>query len=309
MIPKHLKSIITAGIAVLVYFPTAGQSYLDLFQFQYKSTPINGYEEAPGGSRVDEFLLDATVPIKLNDRFALITGFIGESLGSQVEPNDTNVTQVYATTLKLGVNVQYNDRLSMQYILLPKIASDFIKLGRSDFQLGAVALAKLKKSEDFIWKFGLYYNQELFGPFFVPLLGFYYHRPDSPWEFNLTLPLLAEANYSFSNKIQTGVRFNAFVRTYNLNKEFYTENGEYLQKTSNEIQAFCRFFPTKSLVIEGGVGFTIGRRFDIYDDQYKMKWGLSAFTFGDDRPESQNPQLKNGMIFTLKAVYRYSLKS
>jgi len=304
---KPLKRIAFFTIFIASSNSTFGQSYLDLVKFQYKSTPINGYEGAPGGSRVNEFTFDATVPVELNEKFALITGFIGESLGSQVEPNDSNITQVYGTTLKFGLNVKYNDRFSMQYVLLPKISSDFIELSSDDFQLGAVVLAKYKKSDFFTWKYGLYYNQELFGPFFVPLLGFYMHRPDSRWEFNLTLPLLAEVNYNLTNNLQTGARFNAFVRTYNLNKAVFTENGEYLQKTSQELQAFLRFFPVKGLIIEGGIGFTVGRRFDIYNDRDKMKWGLSAFNFGDDRPEPENPQLKNGMIFSLRAIYRYDL--
>lgn len=151
------------------------QDYLDLLKFRYESTPLNGYEGVDDGSaRIDEFTLDATVPVVLNDKIALITGFTGESLGSRFTPNDTNITQVYATTLKLGLNVQYNDRFSMQYVFLPKISSDFIEVDADDVQLGGVVLAKYAKNDHFKWKYGLYYNGELFGAFFVPLLGFYY---------------------------------------------------------------------------------------------------------------------------------------
>lgn len=285
------------------------QDYIDLLKFRYESTPLNGYEGVDNGSsRIDEFTLDATVPVVLNDKIALITGFTGESLGSRFTPNDTNITQVYATTLKVGLNVQYNDRFSMQYIFLPKVSSDFIDVDGDDIQLGGAVLAKYAKNEHFKWKYGLYYNSELFGPFFVPLLGFYYHRQGSPWEFDVTLPLAANADYRFNQKFTAGAHFGAFVRTYNLNKPYFTENGEYLQKNNQELFFYGRWEPVKNVLIEAGAGFTVGRRFRIYDDQYKVRWGVSAFMVGDDRPEPENPNLRDGMIFSLRAVYRYPLK-
>ncbi|QTN38670.1 hypothetical protein HZ996_05715 [Cryomorphaceae bacterium] len=305
---KTLRHL-TAFLFCLVLGNTLwAQDYVDLLKFRYESTPLNGYEGVEGGNaRIDEFTLDATVPVVLNDRVALITGFIGESLSSKFTPNDTNVTQVFGTTLKLGLNVQHNDRLSIQYVLLPKISSDFIEIGSDDIQLGGVVLAKYAKNDYFKWKYGLYYNGELFGAFFVPLFGFYYHRPGSPWEFDITLPLAANANYAFNQKWSAGAHFGAFVRTYNLNKPFFTEQGEYLQKNNQELYFYGRFEPVKNVLLEAGAGFTVGRRFGIYDEEDRVRFGVSAFMFGDERPEPANPNIKDGMIFSLRAVYRYPL--
>ena len=307
----HIRPTLLLSLSLLLLlFSTSVQSqnYLDLLKFRYESTPLNGYEGVDEGSaRIDEFTLDATVPVVLNNKIALITGFTGESLSSRFAPNDTNITQVYATTLKIGLNVQYNDRFSMQYILLPKISSDFIEVDGDDVQIGGVVLAKRARNDNFRWKYGLYYNSELFGPFFVPLIGFYYKPDNSPWEFDITLPLAANADYRISERFTAGAHFGAFVRTYNLNKPYFTRNGEYLQKNNQELFVYGRWEPVENLLLEAGAGFTVGRRFRIYDDQYKVRWGVSAFMFGDDRPEPENPNIRDGMMFSVRAVYRYPL--
>ncbi len=290
----------------IIVAPAPAQNYLDLVKLRYESTPPTNYEGVDEGqSQINEFFLDLTAPIELNDRYAIITGFIGESLSSQFKPDDPHITRVYATTLKVGLNVKYNNRFSVQYVLLPKIASDFI--GGGNIQLGGVVLAKYARSNELKWKYGLYYNSELFGPFFVPLLGVYYHRAGSRWEFDLTLPLSANADYRLSDHWSAGAHFGTFVRTYNLNQSPFIENSGYLQKNGQELFLYGRWKPLRSLILEAGVGFTVGRRYEIYDDQDKVHWGILTLMVGDDRPEPENPNFRNGMIFSLRAVYRYPL--
>src|SRR5690606_28468199 len=102
-------------------------------------------------------------------------------------------------------------------ILLPKLSSDFKEINANDFQLGAIAILKYEKKDNLNYKLGAYYNSELFGPFFVPILGMYYLSPSEKLEIDLSLPLWADINYKVLEKVRVGANFAAFVRTYYLN--------------------------------------------------------------------------------------------
>ena len=49
---------------------------------------------------------------------------------------DTNRNQESITglTLKIGSNIKHNDKWSGTYVFLPKVSSDFKKIGQKDFQ-------------------------------------------------------------------------------------------------------------------------------------------------------------------------------
>lgn len=293
-------------LAVLLLGKLQAQSYIDLAKFHYANTPVNQFDSVTNGTRVQEWGLDLLTPVPLKNGNAFLTGAYVEGISTKVAPENSNLTAVYTLNLKLGMMFKHGEKWSGSYFLLPKLSSDMKNVGRQDFQLGGIALLKYNKREKFNYKAGLYYNGEMFGAFFVPILGLYYQSENEKTEVNLLLPISADINHQLKPWVSVGANYNSFVRTFHLNEPYKGNPDNYLTKSTTEAFAYLQFQPTKSLVIQTKLGYSIGRNYRIYDVSDKIVWGLSAFKFGDDRKQL-NPDFNDGLVFRLRLLYRLAL--
>jgi hypothetical protein len=298
-----------SSLIILISFATVlqlrGQDYVDLFKAYYANTPLNAFDSADAQTRVEEMGFSSVLPIQLDSTKYLLTGVNFERLSTRTAPEKTDITSVYTVLMKFGLSVNHNARWTGTYMFLPKLSSDLREVGRKDFQYGGLVYFKYHKSHRLKYQFGLYFNSELFGPFFVALAGIYYQSADARFEANLNLPLLADLNYKFGNWFRVGMEFDAFVNSYHINQPQYTVNNEYLVKRSNELFLYTHFDVSKSIILRTRVGYTIGRQYALYDAEDQVTFGFSAFRFGDDR-EQLNQDFADGMIFKIDLIYRYS---
>jgi hypothetical protein len=287
-------------------FFSYSQDYIDVAKFHYANTPVNQFDSATNGTRVQEYGLDFLYPVKLKSGHAILTGFYAENISTQTSPTNSNLTSVGTILLKAGINYKYSNKLSVTYLLLPKISSDFKGFSGKDLQIGALAFLKYKKSENLTYQAGLYYNSELFGTFFVPILGVYYISPNKKFEANIKIPISADLNYKVTPWLRTGLNFNAFVRTFHLNEPYKGNPDNYLTKTTNEVYGYLQFDFPKGIILQAKVGYSIARNYRVYDIEDRITWGFSSFKFGDDR-EQLNTDFADGMILKAKLIYRFSL--
>lgn len=285
---------------------TYGQQYVDIGKLFYANTPVNQFDTLTNGTRVEEFGLDLNVPVPLKSGHALLFGFYGEGIRTAVNPVEPNLRSVYTINPRFGVNYNHSEKWTGTYLLLPKLSSDMKQVGSRDFQFGALALWKYKKRTNFAWQFGMYYNGELFGPFFVPLFGFYHLSSDQKFEMNVRLPLAVDLNYLATAWLKTGLEFSAFVRSYHLNEPYRGNPENYLVKASNELFAYLHFNLTENLILKTKAGYSIGRNFRVFDIDDRVTWGLSAFRFSDDRRQL-NADFQDGLIFRAELLYRFRL--
>ncbi len=301
---KYLLSILTLVCYCQV---SHAQQYLDLVQVYYSNTPLNQFDSSLNKTRVQDFSFNSTLPIKLNDKTNLITGLDVEWMYTDLTPAGSSGS-VVGIILKLGINRQLNDKWTANLITLPRLASDFKNpsggVTREDFQLGGLLLFKYAAKPNLKYKFAMYYNSELFGPFLSPIVGLYYKSPDQKFETDLSLPFFADGNYRVTPKIFAGLKFQAFVRTFNLHDPYYKDNGEYLAKTSNELYTYLGFEPMKGVLLKANIGYSVGRNYRLYDIHDRVAWGLSAFRFGDDRKQL-NADFADGLLFRVDCVYRF----
>ena len=287
-------------------FSIKAQQYVDIGKLFYANTPVNQFDTLTNGTRVEEFGLDLNIPVPLQNGHALLFGFYGEGISTAVNPVEPNLTSVYTLNPRLGINYQHSVKWTGTYLLLPKLSSDLKQIGRNDLQLGAIALLKYKKHQRFAWQFGLYYNGERFGPFFVPLFGFYHLSSDERFEMNVRLPLAVDMNYRLNARLKAGLEFSAFVRSYHLNEPYRGNPENYLVKASNELFAYLHVDLTKNLLLKTKAGYSIGRNFRVYDLEDRVTWGLSAFRFNDER-QQLNADFRDGLVFRAELIYRFRL--
>ncbi len=208
------------------------------------------------------------------------------------------------------MNLKHSEKWSTTVLLLPKLASRFEdKVSRQDFQFGTLGLAKMKKSEHMTCKFGAYVNGDKFGPFLVPLLGFYYEK--DKLEMDVIVPSYAKVNYSITSKMTAGINWRATVKSYNLNGPTINTPASvtqpfYLHHLSNEVAAHVGFEPIKGIIVRGVAGLSLGRSFRVYQNDDKIDFGLSLFRFGDDRVPL-NTDYDNGLLYRAEIAYRVYL--
>ena len=281
------------------------QNYIEIFKINGNTTPYNSFDTSSSKTKINQLDVDLTVPIKLNDKLSIITGIIYEDIKAKLF-EDGEIKRFGSTTIKLGANKKFNDKWAGTLVALPKIASDYLQISNKDFQLGALGLFKYKKNDNLSYKFGLYYNAELFGPFFVPMLGFYYLSPNKKFESNIMMPLQADINYKISSFICIGINFNGQTRSYHLTNVKPEYHSTYISKVSNDFYGYLKFNIKKGLSIQTKFGQSIGRSLKVYDENDKVKFGLPATYIGPKRNQL-NTKFANGFIFQLSLSYKVFL--
>jgi len=282
---------------------------VDILHSEFTTTPQNTFDSSASSSDLQKINANLTVPIELKNGNAILTGVVYDRVDTRFWQNSEKMP-VSSYILKLGMNIKHSDKWSTTVLLLPKLASRFEdKVSSQDFQFGGLGLAKMKKSETMSYKFGAYMNGDKFGPFLVPLFGFYYKK--NKLEMDVMVPSYAKINYSLSPKLTAGVNWRATVKSYNLNgNTIITPTNVlrpfYMHHLSNEVGAHVGLEPIKGIIIRGVAGVSLGRTFRVYENDDKIDFGLSLFRFGDDRVPL-NTDFKDGTFGRLELAYRYYL--
>tara|TARA_B110000285_G_scaffold74910_1_gene86257 strand:- start:1411 stop:2319 length:909 start_codon:yes stop_codon:yes gene_type:complete len=291
----------------LLFFATLAnaQNYIDLAKFDYATSTENTFDTGSAKTGLQEMNGNLTVPLVINEKAAFLTGFTYETSIASFNPN-SSVESVTGITLKLGANIKHNEKWSGTYMLLPKISSDLKSTAKNDFQFGAVALMKYKKTDHFNYKFGLYSNAELFGPFFVPIFGFYYLSPSDKFEAKVLLPLAVDLNYSITKSVRFGLNFKGQVRTYNLNTPIGSETNRYMAKSTNDVYTYVQYGMKNGFNIQLGLGKSVARSFRIYDE--KVSFGMPLTFVSDDRTQL-NTDFSDSWLVKVSVFYRLKINS
>lgn len=297
---KNLSSLVAL---ILVTNIVLGQNYIDLASFDYATSSINTFDTGVATTSLQEINSNLTIPVVLNEKVTFLTGATYESTTASFNPQRANET-LTGITLKLGANIKHNKKLSGTYMLLPKISSDMEKVGKNDLQAGAVVLMKYSKNDNFNYKFGLYGNSELFGPFLVPIFGFYYLNPTEKFEAKILLPLSADLNYSFRKNTRIGLNFKGQVRSYNLNTPIGSENSRYMARSSNDVYSYLQYGLSNGINFQIGIGRSVGRSYRMYNET--VTFGIPTIYFGDNRHQL-NTDFSDSWIYKISAFYRLNI--
>jgi hypothetical protein len=300
-----MKHFIYILITLLSFSAVKGQNYVDILKVNASTTPDNAFDTSSTKTKIDQLDVDLTIPIKINERFSIISGVMYETFQTKLF-EDGNVKTFGSAALKIGANKQFNDHWSGTVVFLPKIASDYKAISGKDFQAGVIGIMKYKKSDNKNFKFGLYYNSELLGPFFVPMVGMYYLSPNKKFETNIMLPLQADVNYKLIPFMHVGANFNGQIRSYHLTDVHSAYHSTYIARSTNEFYAYLKFNVTKSLSITTKVGQSLGRSYKVFEEGDKVTCGLPATFIGGKR-QQLNSNFSNGLIFQASLLFRIHL--
>jgi hypothetical protein len=280
----------------------SAQDYVDLFRIGYGQTFTNTFEGTDSSTQVKSFEAGFTFPVVLNENHALITG-ADFSLGNLQLFPEAEYTDLYSTTLKLGLASTWTDKWSTTLVLLPKIASDYKNISGDDFYMGGFALLKLKKKENLIYRFGFYGTQEAFGFFTTPIIGWYYLSPNKRFEMDMSLPISADVSYKLG-MTTIGMDYFGIGRSFNVHYE--KAPTLYADLSSLEFAGYLQFNALEeSVLLRAKLGYS-SNNYEMYAEGDKIDLGVSAFSFGDDRTQL-NPSLTGGVFLKVEAIYRFHI--
>lgn len=278
------------------------QEYVDLFRIGYGQTFNNEFNGVDGNTTIKSFEVGFTLPLPLSKTQAFITGVDLSYNNLQLFP-EAEFTNLYSTTLKLGMASKWTEKWSTTLVLLPKMASDYKNISTTDLYFGGIALLKLKKRENFIYRFGLYASEEAFGIFTTPIIGWYYLSPNKKFEMDMSLPITADMSYKLGTT-SVGLDYFGIGRSFNVHSK--NMPPMYADLSSLEFATYLQFNLLKeSVLVRTKLGYSTND-YEVYSEGDKIDLGISAFSIGDDRNQL-NPSINGGIFLRLEMIYRFHI--
>ncbi len=279
------------------------QNYVDIARMYFNTTAPNAFENSNTKTQVNEMGLDFTYPIVLKNNDAFITGISYERTSLRLYESEPYAT-ISSVTLRIGLNKNHSERLTGSYMLVPKLASAFGQSSARNFQMGALALLKITKSDRLNYRLGLFYNSEFFGPLIVPILGFYALGPGKKFEATVNIPSLIDLNYKLHNFVNIGLNFSGQIRSYRLAELPVTLQPGYVVRQGADLCGYLKFNFSKSISLQTRVGYTVARTYRVFDENDKIDLGISFFAIGDNRTQL-NTNFSKGMVYQSVLLYRF----
>jgi hypothetical protein len=241
-----------------------GQPYLDIARFNYSYSPKQGLNEKTSPLRSNFFTADVTLPIELKkggDAF-IANPFFTNNTG-EVSTRDFHVISEGFLLGFLKKDIFPNWNLLSSFIVRRNTQVD-VK-SEDDWQYGGIILTTWKKNQDVSFKFGLYYNKEFFGNYFMPLVGL-------DWKINArnnlfgVLPGYMIFEHKVTSKFYYGFAFRAFTNSYREETTDPCFSGDcsgknYLRIDDNPLGIYADTYLSKKIVLSAEAGYTILRRY------------------------------------------------
>lgn len=290
-------------ILLLTPLFSKAQEHVDVLKFGYSNTFDAKFEGTNESTNVKGFEAGLTFPVVINDKYVLITGADFSTHTLQLDP-DFNHTTLNSTLLKIGLATTHSEKWSSTIVFLPKMASDYKNISPDDFYYGGYGVAKLKKSENLLYRFGIYGSTEAFGLFATPMLGVYYKSPNDLFEIDASLPIVADINYNLG-VVTIGFDYFGIGRSFNISQDEFSHL--YVEQSPLEFASYVQFgMLENSVLLRAKVGYT-NNTHEVYEQGDKLDFRLAGFSFGDDRTQL-NPDIYGGVFVKFEAIYRIHFK-
>jgi hypothetical protein len=300
-----MKKKIIQLLFLLLPFLCNAQEYIDLFSINYGKSQKTTFGNSSINTSISTFQTNLTLPVVLDEKYIAITGINFSSYNLQLLPDSDN-NHLYSTAIRAGLSIKHSEHWSGIYLFLPKIASDYVHLSSEDLYLGGLAMLKYKKNKNFGYTIGLYGSTEAFGVAMTPIIGLYYHSPDTRFEMNLFLPDNADFNYSLTDKTKIGVDFQGHGNSYKLTTDDI--RSTYAENRSIDLSSYVqRSVFNKKILLRLKMGYYLNQ-FNVFPIDQQLDLQILVLKFGDKRTKLFEDS-SNILFFKMEAIFRFDLST
>lgn len=250
---NKIKPIIFLLISMLVVASGNTQPYLDLAQLSYHTSP---------GSDPKEFKhlrAQANLPIIFKDSSIFLFNPIWEERWIKVQETDTRshyrgAIAWFTYTRRMG------KKWEGMLAYIPRFNGEPEVQFKMGYQTGGAFLFTYKKRPGLSYKFGLFYNDEFFGNFFMPLLGI-------DWKINKRQRLFGvfPGYGTYENRISKTLAWGGNFRTFTNSYKIYKQPGsaqtaDYIRINDNQLGAYLDAYLSPKIVLNIETGYSIMRK-------------------------------------------------
>jgi len=299
-----MKQSILIAVILCLGLPVIPQRTLDLvtvggrygFPGSYQA-PYSG-EAKELGSIIDikagiPLTDKTTIPINVNHFYFNIQG------GTDIPAGEVGPVVLNGLIVRTGLLQKFSRGRSIQILVAPRLMSDFKQGMENSFQIGGLVTYEKIFREELIMSFGAFFNQELFGPYLVPVVGLEWQLSNR-WSITGMLPIYAKVNYRVNDNLTAGISHFGLSTTYYLGDEAY--QGDYIERFSIDPCLFARQRLFGNLYAEGRIGRSLSRKYKQYSGDDKVSFAIPLVAFGDNRT-IKNVKFDDGIIAELRLVF------
>lgn len=285
---------------IINWLSLEAQNYVNILNGRYYYLPSPTLKANDQSIKFNEFRIETALPIELKG--GNVVGLKPQYKTFSLRSDDAALKNLKLHTFKLPIFTYLNfggSAWSVYIDVSPKLNSDLINVTKKHFQIGGMFIFFKERNEDFLWQFGMFYNQDTYGPFFMPLLGFEWRISKNDY-FTVLLPAYIMYERKLSPKLYTGFELELSGETFRLGGSAY-ENSYISQLGENQLtfmtepRLFIDFYaiPHFVLYLRGGM-----RLFHMYEH----------YTVGDERveiPEYVEGKLKENFYLEAGIALRF----
>lgn len=296
-------------ILMFTSFISKGQETLDLITVSGRYGFPQAYDSIYQ-SKATEYgaMASLVAPIEMSERSIWYNSvnYFYWHVGNDEEtpPEIMNPIDIHGFILRTGLYQKFSEGRGLQVFLAPRFMSDFKNVDIDHFQMGALVLYEKKYREGLKLGYGAMYNQELFGPYLVPLVNVDW-KISEKWSINGLYPVYGKLKYQANERLSAGWSHFGLITTYRLGDEAY--QGDYIERKSIDESIFVRYKLVGDIYVEGRIGYALGRSYAQYEEDQKVDFSIPLVGFGDNRVQ-KNISFRDGAIASLRFVYSISLK-
>jgi hypothetical protein len=290
-----MKSILT----IILFCFSQGlpaQRYLDIAKISGGFSPITGMGEKRDSIKNHFFSVNLTIPIELKrGGDAIVINPFFEDHQGEISNVNFHVSSQGSMLGFLKKDVFENwDVLSG---LIVRRNKEVGRKTEDNWQYGGVVLATWKRNQFAALKFGLYYNREFFGNYFMPLVGIDWKINSSNNLFGV-LPGKMTFEHKVNRRFYYGINFRALTNSYRRQTIDPCFGGDcsaknYLKVEDNQLGIFGDLYVVKNIALSPELGYTILRKY-----RYGYK-GKSLHHYTDYRSDN--------FYFRIQLAYRIPL--
>ncbi len=238
------------------------QPYIDIVQAKYTNSPDAGlHSDKNIKNNYQYFQGSATLPYIFKKDSSMI---IFNPSFEYYKLKITSITDLPDNLQSLALSINYVKPLSKRWGITAGIIPRWNGYGSktfagSSFQLGGLSFASFKKNDHLEYKFGLYFNSEFSGPFFMPLAGI-------DWQINKRnalfgiLPGNLTYEHQVSKKFYCGALFRAITNSYQAGFHDNTSILKYIRIDENQLGIYADAYLTNKIVFTAEAGHSVFRR-------------------------------------------------
>ncbi|HTL81053.1 MAG TPA: hypothetical protein VL651_05085 [Bacteroidia bacterium] len=272
-----------------------------LFHSQFHDTLYLAADTIKGNYFSADNTFSVTLPIKLSEREMILVKPQLEDLHFSLTGPKVNLYADYKV-YGMPVGFQFTSaslRWKTLLMFIPRYETQHSGDNTSGWQFGGTVLETFAVSDKLKLKFGLYYNREFFGNFFVPLAGIDW-TISPKWRMFGVMPNNMRIENTSKTSFHYGIAYKNFQRSYcsytNLTDSTGTrQTNGYLRMKECEAKIYADVYLAPKIVLFADAGYMI---------QYSFTEGTTdLYKFGMLEDVMQK-KIDPGFVFTLGLAFR-----